>query len=149
MESMKVLAHSVLPIADPEMLAIPEACEDSSIAVANHFSTTSAASTPMRSTSTLREIINKVERAVTLAEEGSELTIDLFSVPASPNTHRKRSLREELESLERERIYQALEETRWVKAEAARLLRITRTTFNSRLGRLGIPMDPPEETRSS
>lgn len=96
----------------------------------------------------VRELRNKVERAVMLAEPDSELTLAHFSFPGEgviPGP--KRTLDEDLEDVERQRILRALHDSRWVKAVAARQLNITRTTLASRMERLGIPLKPPGRLR--
>jgi transcriptional regulator with GAF, ATPase, and Fis domain len=92
----------------------------------------------------IRELKNSLERAVTLANPDSELTPALFvflvdnrGVPGG------RTLAEDLEDVERQRIVRTLEENGWVKAAAARVLKVTRTTLTSRMERLGIPLRRP------
>ena len=48
------------------------------------------------------------------------------------------SLEDELNQKERQRILEALEKTQWVKADAARLLRMSRTTLITKMKRLGV-----------
>lgn len=92
----------------------------------------------------IRELKNSIERAVTLANPDSELTPGLFVfLVDNRGVPQGRTLAEDLEDVERQRILRTLDENGWVKAAAARVLKMTRTTLTSRMERLGIPLRRP------
>jgi DNA-binding NtrC family response regulator/tetratricopeptide (TPR) repeat protein len=96
----------------------------------------------------VRQLRNEIERMVTLAIEKGVLTSDDFcptyesvAVPEGGPA----SLADELETLEKKRIVEALRETGWNKARAAgKLGGMKRTTLLGRMKKLGIPAEPPE-----
>jgi transcriptional regulator with GAF, ATPase, and Fis domain len=96
----------------------------------------------------VRQLRNEIERMVTLSFEKGVLTCEDFcpayenDTPPGPEVQ---SLAQELESLERKRIVEALRETGWNKARAAgRLGGMKRTTLLGRMKKLGIPAEPPD-----
>ncbi|MFO0029365.1 MAG: sigma-54-dependent transcriptional regulator [Pseudomonadota bacterium] len=99
----------------------------------------------------VRELENVLERAVALCDRGVIEVEDLrllpkggstapppVAAPAAPGTLTGRSLGDYVESLEREAIFQALQETRYNKTAAARKLGITFRALRYRLKKLGI-----------
>jgi len=79
-----------------------------------------------------------VERMAILSPE-DRITID--SVPLeirTPTTARTSGLHEVRDSAERDRIRQALEQTEWNVAGAARVLGIERTNLHKRMKALGL-----------
>jgi len=85
----------------------------------------------------VRELANVLERAVVLGE-GETLSVrDLpgILIPARESTppEKKGALPQEMEDMERQRIIEALETANGNKSEAARMLGLNRSTFNSKL----------------
>ncbi|MFH1865844.1 MAG: sigma 54-interacting transcriptional regulator, partial [Candidatus Eisenbacteria bacterium] len=81
----------------------------------------------------VRELENEVRRAVVLCADGDEIELDEVS-PRLREGHAHclsseglRTLREEVEALERRRILEALEKSAWNRTEAARLIGMSRT----------------------
>ncbi|MDA0820823.1 MAG: sigma-54 dependent transcriptional regulator [Proteobacteria bacterium] len=98
----------------------------------------------------VRELENILERAMTLCESNVIDVGDLnlpaaTSIPIAPTreTHRDDSgeLQGYLDDVERERILQALEQTRWNKTKAAKLLGISFRALRYRLEKLGLDKD--------
>ena len=89
----------------------------------------------------VRELENCMERAVLLCEEN---IIQNYHLPPSVQTVNKTgntaggSLEETVESLEQERIVDALKSTRGNMAKAARLIGITERKFTYRAAKYGI-----------
>ena len=86
----------------------------------------------------IRELRNTVERMAILSPE-DQITVD--SVPLeirTPATTRSSGLHEVRDSAERDRIRQALEQTEWNVAGAARVLGIERTNLHKRMKALGL-----------
>jgi transcriptional regulator with GAF, ATPase, and Fis domain len=86
----------------------------------------------------IRELRNTVERMAILSPE-DRITMD--SVPLeihTPPSSRSSGLHEVRDSAERDRIRQALEQTDWNVAGAARVLGIERTNLHKRMKALGL-----------
>ncbi len=86
----------------------------------------------------IRELRNTVERMAILSPE-DRITVD--SVPLeirTPPSSRSSGLHEVRDSAERDRIRQALEQTDWNVAGAARVLGIERTNLHKRMKALGL-----------
>ncbi len=94
----------------------------------------------------VRELENMLERALTLCEDDCIRAEDLrispvegFADPlAPPIANSSESIDEKLQNLERERIEQALEQARYNKTRAAKLLGISFRSLRYRLKKLGI-----------
>jgi two-component system, NtrC family, response regulator PilR len=82
----------------------------------------------------VRELENILERALTLAEGDTIRAADI----QLRETNRPESLPEQVDDLQRTRIERALEQTRWNRAEAARLLGMTARQLRYRLKKLGL-----------
>ena len=85
----------------------------------------------------IRELANVLERAVVL---GEGQTLSISDLPGSLNPVEKSScqgikatLGQEVEEMERQRILEALAKADGNKSEAARILGLNRSTFNSKL----------------
>ncbi len=91
----------------------------------------------------VRQLENEVEKALTVAEENSWITSEQFrSLDGgfAPLVSR-RSLKEELRSIEKQRIISVLEHCDWNKTHAARMLGgISRPALIAKMKRLGIPL---------
>jgi two-component system NtrC family response regulator len=90
----------------------------------------------------VRELENVIERAVILAGASSIGTSHLPFLSARPSPRTSSDSGLNLEQLERESILRALQQTGGNKAEAARLLGITRRALYSRMERLGLRPPP-------
>jgi two-component system nitrogen regulation response regulator NtrX len=89
----------------------------------------------------IRELRNTVERMAILSPD-DHITID--SVPLeirTPPSSRHAGLHDVRDSAERDRIRQALEQTDWNVAGAARVLGIERTNLHKRMKALGLSRD--------
>lgn len=90
----------------------------------------------------VRELENTLERALALCEDQQITTADLSLAPSlppaadSPDT--KYPLQDYLDQMERAAILEALEQTRFNKTAAARVLGVTFRSLRYRLERLGI-----------
>jgi two-component system, NtrC family, nitrogen regulation response regulator NtrX len=86
----------------------------------------------------IRELRNTVERMAILSPEdqitGDSVPLEIRTPPAS----RSSGLHEVRDSAERDRIRQALEQTEWNVAGAARVLGIERTNLHKRMKALGL-----------
>jgi two-component system response regulator PilR (NtrC family) len=95
----------------------------------------------------VRELENILERACTLAE-GDEITVEDLHLPAvgdegtglvaTPPAADDGELQTYLDEVERRRILDALEKTRWNKTRAAKLLGISFRALRYRLDKLGL-----------
>jgi DNA-binding NtrC family response regulator len=89
----------------------------------------------------VRELMNRIERASALAETDvigpSELTLDR-SVTEAPDTPRNGALKDILREVEVRVIEQALEESDYVMARAAKKLGMTRQNLYARIRRHGV-----------
>lgn len=97
----------------------------------------------------VRELENILERAITLCE-GDSIGTDDLNLPDDATTNRSASdnlsgdtgeLQSYLDDVERERILQALEQTRWNKTQAAKLLGISFRALRYRLEKLDLEQD--------
>ncbi len=90
----------------------------------------------------VRELENTLERALALCEDGRITVADLNLAPALPGAEAtpgsKYPLQDYLDQVERAAILEALEQTRYNKTAAARLLGVTFRSLRYRLERLGI-----------
>jgi len=87
----------------------------------------------------VRELENILERAAALCDEGVIRAADLLlpnDAPSAPDD--SLSLPLYLEEIERQRIVAALEQTRWNRTAAAKLLGVSFRTLRYRLKKLGI-----------
>jgi two-component system response regulator PilR (NtrC family) len=90
----------------------------------------------------VRELENTLERALALCEDQHISAVDLNLAPALPAANgtagSKYPLQDYLDQVERAAILEALEQTRYNKTAAARLLGVTFRSLRYRLERLGI-----------
>lgn len=93
----------------------------------------------------VRELENVLERAVTLCEGSSIELADLRLPTPAPDQPRERDPNDDtgelqvyLDDVERKRILDALEKTRWNKTQAAKLLGISFRALRYRLEKLGV-----------
>lgn len=90
----------------------------------------------------VRELENTLERALALCDNQHIHAADLNLAPTLPVTHAapgsKYPLQDYLDQMEREAILEALEQTRFNKTAAARVLGVTFRSLRYRLERLGI-----------
>ncbi|OGU23374.1 MAG: sigma-54-dependent Fis family transcriptional regulator [Hydrogenophilales bacterium RIFOXYD1_FULL_62_11] len=90
----------------------------------------------------VRELENTLERALALCDNQHIQAADLNLAPALPATHAapgsKYPLQDYLDQMERAAILEALEQTRFNKTAAARVLGVTFRSLRYRLERLGI-----------
>jgi DNA-binding NtrC family response regulator len=90
----------------------------------------------------IRELENVIERAVILAEDGGEITVEHLLFPTQGLTPKARDYKEEMTKAERDMIIEALKECNWNRSRAARRLGIGRRTLYDKLARLGITLKP-------
>jgi Nif-specific regulatory protein len=93
----------------------------------------------------VRQLENEIEKAVTIAERGGLITLDVLSpcITGSAGGACRLNLREELRAVERRRILAALRRCEWNKTHAARLLGdLSRPALIAKMKRLGIPLKP-------
>jgi DNA-binding NtrC family response regulator len=96
----------------------------------------------------VRELRRAVERAVILAGDSAWFADEHFPFLVGPQSlGNDASLPQELADIEKRRLIEALEESRWSKSDAARRLGMSRTTLNSKLQRYGVPLEVPERFR--
>ena len=95
----------------------------------------------------VRELRTAIERAIVLAGDSEYLTLECFPFLTARTLGTRQSLMEDIGQIERTRILDALEAARWNKSTAAKMLGMSRTTLNSRMERLAIPMQVPERFR--
>ena len=89
----------------------------------------------------IRELRNTIERMAILSPEDR---ITVAAVPVEirlPPVSKLSGLHEAVESAERDRIRQALEQTDWNVSSAARLLGVERTSLHKRMRSLGLARD--------
>ncbi len=94
----------------------------------------------------VRELENEVRRGVALAGEGEVIGIDKISpelrsryeIGLSSEEPHKRSLKDEVEALEKSRILEALSRTGWNKQAAADLLGLSRTGLHAKMKKYGL-----------
>ncbi|MBU1698974.1 MAG: sigma 54-interacting transcriptional regulator [Candidatus Eisenbacteria bacterium] len=86
----------------------------------------------------VRELEKAIRRAVTLGEDQASLTPDLLpeeiTGPKRPRISRQ-PLKDQLESVERDFILQALEQTGWNKSQAAKMLGLSRKGLRNKIER--------------
>jgi len=85
----------------------------------------------------VRQLRALMQRLVVQSREGQVVTPR--DIPLSDSAEAPRNFSEEMESQEKVRILEALEKTHYIKADAARTLRISRTTLLGKMKRYGIP----------
>ena len=89
----------------------------------------------------VRELENILERALTLCENAQIKASDLRlpqAPTAAPGAGATAELQDYLDDVERQRILAALEQTRWNKTKAAKLLGISFRALRYRLQKLSI-----------
>jgi two-component system response regulator PilR (NtrC family) len=88
----------------------------------------------------VRELENTLERALALCEDQhiSAADLNLAPSPASATPGSKYPLQDYLDQMERAAILEALEQTRYNKTAAARVLGVTFRSLRYRLERIGI-----------
>ena len=96
----------------------------------------------------VRELENEVRRGVALTKSGETIGMDKMSpeirtrvdvgTGAEANEGGPRSLRDEVDALERSRILEALDRTGWNKQQAAEILGISRTGLHAKMKKHGI-----------
>ena len=84
----------------------------------------------------VRELRSLMQRLVVMTSEGHPVTPRDIPLTESPDA--PRNFNEEMESQEKSRIVEALEKVHYVKADAARVLRMSRTTLLGKIKRFGI-----------
>src|SRR5262245_19463776 len=85
----------------------------------------------------VRQLRALIQRLVVQVPEGKVITPR--DIPLTDAIDAPRSFVEEIENQEKARIVEALEKTQFIKADAARILRISRTTLLGKMKRYGIP----------
>jgi len=85
----------------------------------------------------VRQLRALMQRLVVQTSEGQVITPR--DVPLTDTTDAPRNFVEEMEGQEKSRILEALEKTQFIKADAARVLRMSRTTLLGKMKRYGIP----------
>jgi len=85
----------------------------------------------------VRQLRALVQRLVVQTPEGQVVTPR--DIPLADSMDAPRNFVEEMESQEKVRILEALEKTQFIKADAARMLRMSRTTLLGKMKRYGIP----------
>jgi DNA-binding NtrC family response regulator/tetratricopeptide (TPR) repeat protein len=93
----------------------------------------------------VRQLENEIERAVTMVGSGAEITPEVLSAAISGGAavDGPRSLKDELQMVEKRRILSALRECKWNKTHAARRLgNVSRPALIAKMKRLGIPLRP-------
>jgi transcriptional regulator with PAS, ATPase and Fis domain len=85
----------------------------------------------------VRQLRALIQRLVVQTPEGRVITPR--DIPLTESTEAPRNFVEEMEGQEKVRILEALEKTQFIKADAARILRMSRTTLLGKMKRYGIP----------
>jgi DNA-binding NtrC family response regulator len=85
----------------------------------------------------VRQLRALMQRLVVQTSEGQVITPR--DIPLADTTDAPRNFVEEMEGQEKSRILEALEKTQFIKADAARVLRMSRTTLLGKMKRYGIP----------
>ena len=85
----------------------------------------------------VRQLRALMQRLVVQTTDGQVVTPR--DIPLGDSAEAPRNFSEEMESQEKVRILDALEKTHYIKADAARTLRISRTTLLGKMKRYGIP----------
>jgi transcriptional regulator with PAS, ATPase and Fis domain len=94
----------------------------------------------------VRELENEVRRGVALCDDGGQIAVEHLSPELAarreailrPSVSGGRSLREEVEALERNRIHEALQAAGHSKRKAAKILGLSRTGLYTKLRKYGI-----------
>jgi DNA-binding NtrC family response regulator/tetratricopeptide (TPR) repeat protein len=94
----------------------------------------------------VRELENEVRRGVALCTDGEVIGIDKISPELRAKYEsglrseetRRRSLKDEVEALEKNRILEALDRTGWNKQRAADLLGLSRTGLHAKMRKYGL-----------
>jgi len=86
----------------------------------------------------VRELENILERAMALCGENGIRAADILVQETAPADNGAARLGEQLESVERDAIRKALEETRYNKTKAARRLGLTLRALRYRMQKLGL-----------
>ena len=90
----------------------------------------------------MRELENTLERALALCEDqhisAADLSLAPALTPANGDPDSKYPLQDYLDQMERAAILEALEQTRYNKTAASRVLGVTFRSLRYRLERLGI-----------
>jgi transcriptional regulator with PAS, ATPase and Fis domain len=85
----------------------------------------------------VRQLRALIQRLVVQTPEGKVITPR--DIPLTETADAPRNFVEEMEGQEKSRILEALEKTQFIKADAARILRMSRTTLLGKMKRYGIP----------
>jgi transcriptional regulator with PAS, ATPase and Fis domain len=85
----------------------------------------------------VRQLRALIQRLVVQTPEGKVITPR--DIPLAESAEAPRNFVEEMEGQEKSRILEALEKTQFIKADAARILRMSRTTLLGKMKRYGIP----------
>ena len=85
----------------------------------------------------VRQLRALIQRLVVQTPEGAVITPR--DIPLTETNDAPRNFVEEMEGQEKSRILEALEKTQFIKADAARVLRMSRTTLLGKMKRYGIP----------
>ncbi len=85
----------------------------------------------------VRQLRSLLQRLVVQTPEGQVITPR--DIPLAESSDAPRSFNEEMEGQEKHRIVEALEKTQFIKADAARILRMSRTTLLGKMKRYQIP----------
>jgi DNA-binding NtrC family response regulator len=132
-------------IADIPLLAshfLRQVCEDAGKTVHGFTDEAMAALQRYRWPGNVRELQNVIERAVLLGKESvigmDDLPSSLTAGNISVDPIAGRSLKQALESPERQIIREALEANNWNRNETAEILGINRTTLYKKMKRLGL-----------
>jgi DNA-binding NtrC family response regulator/predicted ATPase len=145
--------------ADVMLLAqhfLARACADYGLPAKSFAEDVSRALRAQRWPGNVRELANVVERAA-LISEGDILSAAALGLDRradatdseSPAGRDGEAPPDGLESTERDRVLDALEQTRWNLSRAAERLRIPRNTLRYRLERLGLRTPPPSRRQGS
>jgi two-component system response regulator HydG len=85
----------------------------------------------------VRQLRALMQRLVVQTPEGKVVTPR--DIPLTESVDAPRNFVEEMVGQEKVRIVEALEKTQFIKADAARILRMSRTTLLGKMKRYGIP----------